>query len=214
MSLSGPVEIFIAFLALFIIFVIIKHLIFHTFYYYFQRTGRSTVTQLLNKFQGQSLTKRIITSHKNDNFSSSGEVHQLIKNFSEKRYFERVPSLFDDRKSKCFESHISSETQKIILFLDDNGGEELWRTLKLVDKQVQHEIFVVIDHLEKRREIKEILQGIIKGLNLPKTIKISFVDAKPRLALSGKFDLVYTWLKNNYRVISSFELSRKMSLKF
>ena len=188
-SLDGPVEFFIALLALFIVFVVVKHIIFHTFYYYFQRTGRASVTSLINRFSGKSLTQRILS--KNDKFSSPGEVHQTIRNFSESRYYERVPSLFDSRKSKCFESFITEETRKIILFLDDNAGEELWRTLKLCNGK--HEIFVVLDHNPDSSEIQKVLEGVLKQAQ-PNNVKISFVKAKSGLALDGVFDLVYVRL--------------------
>lgn len=132
------------------------------------------------------MTQRILS--KNDKFSSPGEVHQTIRNFSESRYYERVPSLFDSRKSKCFESFITEETRKIILFLDDNAGEELWRALKLC--KGKHEIFVVLDHNPDSSEIQKVLEGVLKQAQ-PNNVKISFVKAKSGLALDGVFDLVY-----------------------
>jgi len=187
-TFQSPTEVFIFSLILFIIFVIVKHLLFHTFYYYFQRSGRTRVTQIFNKISSKSLTERILGE--GVKFSSVAEVHQCVRQFAEARYFERVPSLLDQRKAACFEKYVS-EAQKVLLFLDDNGGEELWRLLKICGTSEKREIFVVLDHLANSTQVTSVLQKVIKSGILSSNIKVSIVTAKSGLALLGEFDVIY-----------------------
>ena len=75
--------------------------------------------------------------------------------------------------------------------------------MKLCNSEDTHEIFVVLDHNPASSDIKAVLQSIIKSVNQSKNIKVSFVDAKPRLALEGKFDLVYAGLMKNFYTVGA-----------
>jgi len=117
-------------------------------------------------------------------------VHQAVRNFAESRYYERVPSLLDERKSKCFEKY-TSNAQKVALFLDDNGGEELWRLLKICGQTEPREIFVVTDHNRNSTQIEPVLQKVLGSCALSKNIKVSMISSKSGLPLAGEFDVIY-----------------------
>lgn len=133
-------EVVALFCLLYVIFVMIKHLVFHTFYYNWMRSGRRILTHKINQLTHQTTTDRIIKFaskiYPNKSFKnlSANEISNLIYQFSKaKQNFQFFHSLLDARKEESFLNEINFEdNNNILLFLNDNCLQELFLILKNV----------------------------------------------------------------------------------
>jgi len=197
-AIEGPMELFIVLLGVYIIGVMIKHLIGHTGYFYWHRSGRRHVTSCINNVKGDTSTGRIVRYLLSTRASTkkvpSSSLHSSLQSFTAQHYYEFFPSLLDQRKTEAFHKQVDG-CHKFLLFLPDNGGQELLSLLHALETDTTRapstvKIFVVLDSASNPAKLQVSLQNLLEATKLPASVdKIKFLPAS--LPLEGTFDLIY-----------------------
>ena len=114
----------------------LKHLLFHTGYYYFHRTGRKLIAFYINSLKNTTTTERIFKFSNFSKLNSIKNIENSIRKFCKNHFYEHIPSLLDNRKELAFLNEIfksKRQVSKILLFLDDNLGQRCRISLVLCD---------------------------------------------------------------------------------
>lgn len=195
-------ELFALFSLLYTIFVILKHLIFHTFLYNWHRHGRKRLTAAINSFKNSSTTIRILSSGTNGfKKSTPSEICHCIFKFSQASWYEFFPSLLDARKEQAFISEMNFENNHhILMILPDNCCQELFLLLKNIqDKkldQLASATYTIIDviinsgNLKVNAEIVKAVEGLEAMRNHHK-ITINFIGSFEEIKFKTKYDSIY-----------------------
>jgi len=201
----GLPEFIALFCLIYIIFVMLKHLLFHTGYYYFHRTGRKLIAFYINSLKNTTTTERIFKFSNFSKLNSIKNIENSIRKFCKNHFYEHIPSLLDNRKELAFLNEIfksKRQVSKILLFLDDNLGQELFLILaKISNSDFTENVISKIDvvfqaenankHLIIEKIVKRTLNIVNFKTNLPVNLEINFLNKDKLRIKKNTYDLIY-----------------------